>query len=269
MNGHRLPMQHGPDPASWPKRGYGRSVCAVILACLLAAVMTACVGDRTATVVSPGSAAQPGPAATTSQFQQWLNEYQVPFAVPQRGRGILVNIPAFELIAFEDGEPVLRSRIIVGSANNPTPVLETHTTAVRFRPTWRPTPDMVRTGEYRDRIWPPGLGNPLGLLAIRLEPGLLVYLHDTNQRQLFDEPERALSHGCIRVERWDALAAWVLDLDLGTIHAWANGRRTFDMRTPYLPVFLGYYTAFPDDAGELKHFVDVYGLEANESDSPE
>ena len=33
-----------------------------------------------------------------------------------------------------------------------------------------------------------------------------VYLHDTNERALFDRAERAPSHGCIRVERTRALA---------------------------------------------------------------
>ena len=46
---------------------------------------------------------------------------------------------------------------------------------------------MIASGEYRDAVWPPGPNNPLGLAAVRLEPGLLVYLHDTNQRQLFEQ----------------------------------------------------------------------------------
>lgn len=193
-----------------------------------------------------------------SQFQQWLDGSDIDFVVPQSGKAILVNIPAFELIAFDDGTPVLRSRAIVGTPYNQTPILETYTTAVRFRPTWRPTPDMIASGEYVDRRWPAGPDNPLGLAAIRLEPGLLVYLHDTNRRDLFAERARALSHGCVRVERWDALAAWVLDVDLESVRSWANGGRTFDQPTPQIPVFLGYFTRFPDDRGHVRDYDDIY-----------
>lgn len=197
-----------------------------------------------------------------SHFQQWLDSNDVPFAVPPTGKAILVNIPAFQLVAFDGGMPVLRSRVIVGTARTQTPIIETFVTAVRFRPTWRPTPDMVASGEYVDGVRPTGPDNPLGLAAVRLEPGLLVYLHDTNRRDLFDQADRALSHGCIRVERWDDLIAWLLDSDLDTVHALADGQRTFDVVTPPVPVFLGYYTAFPDDAGTLHRFVDIYGRDS-------
>ena len=119
---------------------------------------------------------------------------------------------------------------------------------------------MIASGEYRDRVWPPGPSNPLGLAAIRLEEGLLVYLHDTNHRELFERDYRALSHGCIRVERWDELIAWLLDLDLDTVHHLANGRVTLDVPTPSVPVILGYFTIFPDDAGSPVRFEDVYRL---------
>jgi len=200
-------------------------------------------------------------ALRVSFFQHALDEAGIDYTVPPAGKAILVNIPAFELIAFENGTPAFRSRVIVGTPWNPTPILETHVSAVRIRPSWRPTPAMVASGEYEDRRWPPGLNNPLGLLAVRLEPGLLVYLHDTNRRELFAETERALSHGCIRVQRWDELAAWVLDEDVSTIHAWTEGRRTFDQPAPPIPVTLGYFTVFPDDDGTLQYFPDVYGRE--------
>jgi hypothetical protein len=194
----------------------------------------------------------------SSVFQGHLDRLGVPYRPPARGKAILVNVPAFELVAFEDAAPVLRSRVIVGSPRNPTPLMETYATAVRFRPRWRPTPDMVASGEYKDRIWPPGPKNPLGLAAIRLAPGLLVYLHDTNRRSLFTREDRALSHGCIRVQRWDELIAWLLDTDVAEVHRHANGRRTFDMPTPAVPVTLGYFTTFPDDAGDPVRFEDVY-----------
>ena len=226
-----------------------------VLAGMLAMTLLACLPAQ------PPRPAQAQPAVpTTSGFQRYLDGHGINYQVPRTGKAILVNIPAFELIAFEDGEPAFRSPVIVGSTRNPTPRLETYVSAVRFRPTWRPTPSMIASGEYRDRVWPPGRRNPLGLAAIRLEPGLLVYLHDTNRRNLFDRPFRALSHGCIRVKKWDTLAAWVLGTSLDEVHANANGRRTFDAPAPPIPVKLGYFTRFPDDDGLLIVHDDVYGL---------
>lgn len=195
---------------------------------------------------------------TASPFQRELDSIGVPLHLPARGKAIVVNIPAFELIAFRDAMPELRSRVIVGSPRNPTPVLETHVTAVRFRPRWRPTPSMVASGEYPDKIWPPGRKNPLGLAAIRLGDGLLVYLHDTNRRSLFEREARALSHGCIRVQHWDELIAWVLDISLDEVHRHADGRRTFDMEADPIPVFLGYFLRFPEGDGAVAEFGDVY-----------
>jgi murein L,D-transpeptidase YcbB/YkuD len=175
-------------------------------------------------------------------------------------------VPAFELIAFEDAEPAFRSRIIVGAPGTPTPILDTHVSTVRFRPTWRPTPSMIASGEYRDGVRPPGRNNPLGLAAVRLEPGLLVYLHDTNRRDLFAREARALSHGCIRVERWDELVGWLLDMDLETVHRLADGPRSRDVPAPPVPVLIRYLVRFPDETGALERHPDVYGRGAEPPD---
>lgn len=191
-------------------------------------------------------------------FQQRLDDLGIDLSLPARGKIILVNIPAFELVAIEDGTDVLRSRIIVGTPNTPTPMIDTHVTTVRFRPTWRPTPSMIASGEYRDRVWPPGETNPLGLAAIRLEPPLLVYLHDTNRRDLFEQDNRALSHGCIRVQQWDRLVAWVLDMPLESVLARAYGGVTHDVPAPPIPVLIRYYTRFPDAGGQVRDNPDIY-----------
>ena len=198
--------------------------------------------------------------ASAADFQTRLDRAGIAYSVPQDGKAILVNIPAFELIAFQDGRPVLRSRVIVGTPWNRTPRLQTYVSAVRFRPTWRPTPSMIASGEHRDRIWPPGERNPLGLAAVRLAPGLLVYLHDTNHRELFAEENRALSHGCVRVEQWQKLVSFVLDMDVAEVERLANGRRTFDAPAPPIPVELGYHTRFIDEFGRVVAYPDVYRL---------
>jgi murein L,D-transpeptidase YcbB/YkuD len=223
----------------------------------LAFVLACSLGPARA---EPTEALQPSVSTEPSDFQEALDRIGIPLELPRNGKAIIVNIPAFELIAFADGRPVLRSRVIVGAPWHRTPILSTYTTTVRFRPTWRPTPAMIASGEHRDRVWPPGLSNPLGLAAIRLEEGLLVYLHDTNHRELFARENRALSHGCVRVELWDQLIAWLMEFDLQTVHRLANGRATFDVPTPPVPVILGYFMVFPDAVGEPVRYEDIYGL---------
>ncbi len=47
----------------------------------------------------------------------------------------------------------------------------------------------------------PGPFNALGLLKFNFVNDYNIYLHDTNARHLFNSNYRALSHGCIRIER--------------------------------------------------------------------
>jgi murein L,D-transpeptidase YcbB/YkuD len=198
--------------------------------------------------------------ARAQSYQNLLDRAGIAYTVPSSGKAILVNIPAYEMILFQDGAPVMRSRVIVGAPWHRTPRLKTHVSAVRFRPTWRPTPSMIASGEYRDYVRRAGESNPLGLAAVRLQPGLLVYLHDTNRRELFAKEKRALSHGCVRVEKWAELVAFVLDMDLADVMDRAHGNRTFDVSAPPIPVELGYYTRFPDSAGVIISHPDIYGL---------
>lgn len=188
--------------------------------------------------------------------------------LPVRGKAIVVNIPSFELIAFEDQVPLMRSRVIVGKPATPTPVWNTATSVVRLRPTWTPTPTMIASGKYTPGTRPPGPRNPLGFLAIRLDPSSLIYLHGTNKPQLYDREVRALSHGCVRVERWDEVAAWVLGIPVKELEAHAYGRRTFDMPTEGIPVIITYHTAFPDADGVLRYYPDVYRRESFAAGAP-
>ncbi|MEM6623226.1 MAG: L,D-transpeptidase family protein [Pseudomonadota bacterium] len=183
---------------------------------------------------------------------------QVLAQVPPTGKAILVNIPSFELIAFEERVPVMRSRVVVGSPRTPTPVMLTETSVVRFRPTWTPTPSMIKEG-IKPGTRPAGPKNPLGYLAIRLEPGMLIYLHGTNKPHLYERDMRALSHGCVRVEQWAEVAAWVLGTDVADVNGHAHGRRTFDMQTSGVPVIVTYMTEFPDADGVMRSWPDVYG----------
>ncbi len=200
------------------------------------------------------------PARAELDLDAALAQLGIDQPIPPEGKAIVVNIPGFELVAVENGKERFRSRVIVGAPWHATPIRAATVSAVRFRPTWRPTPSMIASGEYRDRVWPPGENNPLGLAAVRLDPGFLVYLHDTNRRELFDREMRALSHGCVRVERWEDLVAFVLDWDLDAVRAAAAFGPTRDVAAPPIPVVLGYFPVFPDATGAPRRHADIYGL---------
>jgi murein L,D-transpeptidase YcbB/YkuD len=160
-------------------------------------------------------------------------------AIPSQGKAIVVHILSFELVALEDGGPVLRSRVIVGRPATPTPELLSSMLSVRFNPDWMPTPSMIRNEGAR--YVPPGTNNPLGQLLFELDNDLLIFLHDTNDRSLFDRPNRALSHGCVRVEQARPLAAWVLGVSVHEVDAMVSRKVTSSAPLPTpIPVYLTY-----------------------------
>jgi murein L,D-transpeptidase YcbB/YkuD len=56
----------------------------------------------------------------------------------------------------------------------------------------------------------PGPWNPLGRVKFMFPNGFNVYMHDTNERGLFDRSRRTFSSGCIRIERPVELARYLL-----------------------------------------------------------
>lgn len=110
----------------------------------------------------------------------------------------------------------------------------------------------------------PGPWNALGVVKFVLTNASAVYLHDTPERDLFNEPLRAFSDGCIRLERPFALADYLLRDDRQwtreRIERLIESRRetTVAVRAP-LPVHVLYWTAFVDHGGELNFRPDVYG----------
>ena len=56
----------------------------------------------------------------------------------------------------------------------------------------------------------PGPANSMGEMKFSLASGGQIYLHDTPRKELFNEADRSLSAGCIRLEDADRLAEWLL-----------------------------------------------------------
>lgn len=206
-------------------------------------------------------------------------------------RYVEVNIPAFELRLVENGEVVLRSRVIVGDADTPTPVFHDQIRYIELNPYWYVpasiVPELVRqaggdmsyfernnyivrggpgTGEPLRLVQRPGPGNALGRMKFLFPNHHAVYLHDTSQPRLFGRAERSLSHGCVRVEKPMELAVALLardGWDEARIQvALARGKtQRIELSEP-VPVLLEYRTAFIDDAGVLQFRPDIYGHDA-------
>lgn len=107
----------------------------------------------------------------------------------------------------------------------------------------------------------PGPDNALGQVKFVLTNQDDIYLHDTPRRQHFDRIFRALSHGCVRVERPLQLAQalvpseWADKID--DIIADTN-TKTLRLEKP-LTVYLMYMTAWADDDGTINFRDDLYG----------
>jgi murein L,D-transpeptidase YcbB/YkuD len=224
------------------------------LAALLASA--ACVTTDPPPPAAPAASAVTPPEPPPSAYLSMLRLNGIQAAIPTRGKFVLVNIPSYELIALQDGQPVLRSRVVVGRPQWSTPEMLSPITGVRFNPSWTPTPSMIRNEAAH--YMPPGPDNPLGRLMFEMDNGELIYLHDTPQRELFRRPQRAFSHGCVRVEQARALAAWSLDVPEEEINAMiAQGSHSVPL-TQEIPVMLVYYTRFPDESGQLVSYPDIY-----------
>ena len=110
----------------------------------------------------------------------------------------------------------------------------------------------------------PGPRNPLGRVKFMFPNRFDVYLHDTPSRDLFDHDIRAFSHGCIRVEKPVALAAYLLRPDgdwpevrVREIMEAAKTRRVLLARP--IPVHISYLTAWVNKDGSVHFRKDIYG----------
>lgn len=109
---------------------------------------------------------------------------------------------------------------------------------------------------------PPGADNPLGLVKFRFPNKHDVYMHDTPEKGAFSQTNRALSHGCMRVEEPRRTAEVILQEDKGFSpdkvgELWNSGANV-TLSKP-VPVYLVYFTARVEDDGHLATFADIYG----------
>ncbi len=109
-----------------------------------------------------------------------------------------------------------------------------------------------------------GPANALGLLKVMFPNGQNIYLHDTPAKSYFARDERALSHGCVRLERPAAMGAWLLGPqgwdEPAVAQAMAEGSyRQVDLERR-VPIILAYLPAWAGDDGAVWFASDPYGL---------
>ncbi len=205
------------------------------------------------------------------------------------GIHLLANVPEFMLRLNVNGEVMRTYRTIVGQpGRNATPQMAEVVEGVIFNPTWTVpqsivvgeglgrrvlgNPDWARTLGYTATrgaggaisvVQQPGPRNALGKMKLDMPNAYAIFLHDTNNRNLFNNPNRALSHGCIRVEGALELAATLAQLGQGGTAQDArlmsdSGDYTRMALAQQLPVYLAYFTMRVDETGQLVEYRDIY-----------
>ena len=112
----------------------------------------------------------------------------------------------------------------------------------------------------------PGLDNSLGAIKFVMPNPHHIYLHDTPSKNLFQRSFRALSSGCVRVERPVELATFVLQESQKWTkpkirHLMNSGNQLkVDLSEP-VPIHLLYWTVLVDRKGRLRFLPDIYNLE--------
>ncbi len=114
---------------------------------------------------------------------------------------------------------------------------------------------------------PPGPSNVLGRVKFVFPNKHDVYMHDTPQKFLFANAVRAESHGCMRVQNPDQLAAVLLKQDqhwsqAQTMSAIENGYDQHIALQQKIPVYISYFTLKVNDDGSVSTYGDIYGHDA-------
>lgn len=198
----------------------------------------------------------------------------------------------------------LAMKVIVGKEFTPTPLLAKSMRYIVFSPYWEVPPSialkellpkfarnpqyavengfviegvqgslplderafsLVRSGRARIRQ-KPGPRNALGAVKFMFPNEFNVYLHSTPTPSLFGRPERAFSHGCVRVERPVDLAEFTLrghpSWNRERIEAaMASGTPVTVMLPRPIPVYFVYSTAVVSEGGTVRFLRDVYGID--------
>lgn len=195
---------------------------------------------------------------------------------------ILVNIPSYTMQYIKDGKTALKSNVVVGKELNKTVIFSGQMSYLVFSPYWNVPnsilekeiqPAIERDPNYLDKHnmeWngkgvrqKPGNNNSLGLVKFMFPNSNNIYLHDTPAKSLFSRDDRALSHGCVRVERAKDLANKILENDKNWNPSKIDEAMNAGTESSYslkrkIPVNIAYFTAVASANGQVRFYDDVY-----------
>ena len=222
--------------------------------------------------------------------------------------GIMVNIPAYSLVYYQNGNQVLASRVIVGRPDRKTPMMSSALNNVVVNPPWNVPPTLARK-DILPKVWndpgylerhgytvmrgwnsketinpwqvdwstitpsnlpfrfqqAPGAHNSLGRYKFNMPSSDAIYLHDTPNHNLFQKDTRALSSGCVRVNKASELANMLLQdagwNDTRISDALKQGDTRYVNIRQNIPVNLYYLTAFVGADGRTQYRTDIYNYD--------
>jgi L,D-transpeptidase YcbB len=194
-------------------------------------------------------------------------------------RYIIVNVPGEHATLVENSVTRWKHRAIAGAVKTPTPQLSVNATGVILNPWWEVPKSLagevggkrgyvaVRGKDGKVQRWrqPPGPGNALGKIKFVMPNSEAIYLHDTNNRGLFDRQARFLSHGCIRTENILDLATELLSDDGGQYDRakvdgiLTSGKTVQANFVKPVPVYIVYFSTAALTDGKLVQYKDLYG----------
>ncbi|WOI83210.1 L,D-transpeptidase [Citrobacter braakii] len=222
--------------------------------------------------------------------------------------GIMVNIPAYSLVYYQNGNQVLASRVIVGRPDRKTPMMSSALNNVVVNPPWNVPPTLARK-DILPKVWndpgylerhgytvmrgwnsketidpwqvdwatitasnlpfrfqqAPGARNSLGRYKFNMPSSDAIYLHDTPNHTLFQKDTRALSSGCVRVNKASELANMLLQdagwNDTRISDALKQGDTRYVNIRQNIPVNLYYLTAFVGPDGRTQYRTDIYNYD--------
>jgi L,D-transpeptidase YcbB len=205
-----------------------------------------------------------------------------------------VNIPEFRLHVIQDTAEVMAMDVVVGARATHTTIFSDTLTTVVMSPSWdvpssivqkEVLPGIARNADYLAKHnmqivggskddpqvrQLPGATNSLGRVKFLFPNSFSIYMHDTPAKSLFENEDRAASHGCIRLAQPEKLADFLLRND----PAWppdkiheamfsGNEQPVKLAKDQTWPVTIEYFTAWVDRDGTLQFRNDVYGHDAS------
>ena len=195
---------------------------------------------------------------------------------------LLVNIPEYKLHVYDHDTIAFSMNVVVGKNQNKTVVFNGEMKYVVFSPYWNipasilkkeTLPGIRRNSNYlakHNMEWnggnvrqKPGPNNSLGLVKFLFPNSHSIYLHDSPAKSLFNEDQRAFSHGCIRLSEPTKLANYLLRDDANwndekITSAMNKGVEQYVTLKTTVPVFIAYFTAWVNKKGQLNFRNDVY-----------